>query len=47
MNQMLPFVCQCAKNAAKPRKNQTWIWAEFDLVEMFPYIDRPLVIRAL
>ena len=47
MNEMLGFVRGCAQRAKKPRKNQVWVWAEFDLVDMFPNIERPLVMQAL
>ena len=47
MSEILPFVRQCAQRVHQPRKNQKWIWAEFNLVEMFPNIERFLVLTAL
>ena len=47
MNELLGFVRGCAQRAKKPRKNQVWVLAEFDLLEMFPNTERPLVMQAL
>ena len=47
MTDLLKFVRTCVDQAPRPRKNQSRVWIEFDLVEMFPNIERHLVIEAL
>ena len=47
MTEILSFLRSCVSKAPRPRRNQQRFWVEFDLVEMFPNIERHLVIDAL